>query len=375
MTIYYKIINKEMLKNEYSNIPLSIENKLEKKLHNRKNHPIEIIKNNIYKYFESLTEYNFSYFDNLSEIVSIEDNFDKLLIPKDHPARKKSDSYYVNENYVLRTHTSAHQNELLSKGFTQFIVTGDVYRKDEIDSHHYPIFHQMELLSIIDDNKDPEVELKKILSGLVEYLFPNCEYRYNNDYFPFTHPSYEIEVKYMNKWMEILGCGVVQPKILENNNIFNKKAIAFGLGLDRLAMIFSEIPDIRYLWSEDEKFINQYVDGKLNKFKPFSKLQPLYKDVSFYINYDEIIDNKWVLENDFFELIRDSADDLLEEVRIFDTFDNKKNNKKSHTYRLKYSPNDPKYNDPGKFNDISNDIQSQLLENIKNKLKTITPRF
>ena len=134
------------MNNTFNNIPSSIEQKINRKLHNLKNHPIEIIKNIIYKYLTNIRQ--FDIFDNLDPFVSIEDNFDKLLIPKNHPARSKSDTYYQNENIVLRTHTSAHQNELLSKGHLNFLVSGDVYRKDEIDSHHYPIFHQMECVMV-----------------------------------------------------------------------------------------------------------------------------------------------------------------------------------------------------------------------------------
>ena len=354
-------------KTDYSNIPQSIEDKLNRKLHNQKNHPIEIIKNHIYNYFNSLTNYKFETFDDLNSIVSIKDNFDNLLIPMEHPARSKSDTYYLNENYVLRTHTSAHQNELLTKGLKSFLVTGDVYRKDEIDACHYPIFHQMEMLTLIDDNLDPEDEIKSLLKGLVEYLFPNCEYRFNDDYFPFTHPSFEIEVKYNNKWMEILGCGVVHPKILENNGILNQKAIACGFGLDRLVMIFSNIPDIRYLWSTHEKFLNQYANGKLNTFQTYSILPSQTRDISFYISNLE--GDKWLDENDFFELVRDNTNDMTEEVKLIDCFYNKKLGKYSRTYRLTYSSNDPDLKDGGEFYDMINKIQNILRDKLANSMK------
>ncbi len=312
----------EMNKTEYSNIPAFIEDKMQRKLHNQKNHPIEIIKNQVYEYFNKLDKYKFSMFDDLDPIVSVEDNFDKLLIPKNHVARSKSDTYYVNETQVLRTHTSAHQNELLNKGFSSFLVTGDVYRKDEIDAHHYPIFHQMEMLTLIDELCVAELELKTILSGLVNHLFPNCKYRFNPDYFPFTNPSYEIEVEYRGKWMEILGCGIVQPEILNNNGLINCRAIAAGFGIDRLAMIFADIHDIRYLWSTHERFLNQFVNGKLNKFHPFSILPNQERDISFYVLKEslEIGENnkqtKWLDENDFFEIIRNNVGDNIENVKI-----------------------------------------------------------
>ena len=364
-----------MERNWYCNIPDSIDKKLSRKLHLQKNHPIEIMKRKIYDYFLNLSGKSFQVFDDLSQIVSIEDNFDKLLIPQDHPSRSKSDTYYINQNYVLRTHTSCHQNELLSQGVTSFLVTGDVYRKDEIDSKHYPVFHQMEIVSLVEDGQNPEEELKRLLSGLVEHLFPGCEYRFNSDYFPFTDPSFEIEVLFRGKWLEILGCGVMQPKILEGNGIQNRKGIACGLGLERLVMIMTDIPDIRYLWSTHERFLNQYSDGKLNKFIHYSELPSQNRDISFYVSKEELeIDDchnqkKWFLENDFFEILRDNSGELMEEVALSDSFYNKKLNKYSRTYRLTYSPNDPSMKDPGEFFKMVNDIQDRIRDIVNNKMR------
>lgn len=362
-------------KTAYCNIPQSIEDKLSRKLHNHKNHPIEIIKNHIYKYFAELEKYRFKMFDDLNPVVSIEANFDSLLIPADHPARSKSDTYYVNEFEVLRTHTSAHQNELLKSGYTSFLVTGDVYRKDEIDTRHYPVFHQMEMLTLVDDKFDAEDELKQILSGLVNYLFPGCEYRFNSDYFPFTHPSFEIEVKYMDKWLEILGCGVVHPKILENNGQQGKKAIAAGFGLDRLVMIFCGIADIRYIWSTHERFLNQFASGKLVTFQPYSELPSLTKDLSFYVPEDKLVigedgstQEKWLDENDFFELAREYSGDMMEEVRLIDTFHNKKIKKYSRTYRFTYSPNAPNIKNGSEFLEIINRMQDTVRTKLQSEI-------
>lgn len=359
-------------RNQFCNIPKSIDDKITRKLHLQKNHPIEIIKNQIYAYFKKTG--NYEMFDDLDSVVTVEDNFDKLLIPENHPSRKKTDTYYINEKYVLRTHTSAHQNELLKQGHTNFLVVGDVFRKDEIDSRHFPVFHQLELVSIIEDDKDPSDELKKVLSGLIEHLFPKCEYRFNEDYFPFTHPSYEIEVKYNNNWLEILGCGVMQPKILENNGIINKKGIACGMGLERLVMIMCGINDIRYLWSVHDKFINQFSNGKLNQFQPYSELPNQTRDISFYIHdkdlevIDKFKNTKWNYENDFFEILRDNSHDMMEEVKLIDSFYNKKSNKYSKTYRLLYSPNDPELKDPGMFFDMINNIQNNIRKQLTEKL-------
>jgi phenylalanyl-tRNA synthetase alpha chain len=332
-----------------SNIPQSIKSKIGKNLHNRKNHPVEIIKQIIYKYFDSLEKYKFQKYDNLQPYVSLEHNFDKLLIPKNHPSRSKSDTYYANDNTVLRTHTSAHQNELLSKDITSFLVTGDVYRKDEIDKSHYPVFHQMEGVSIVDDDVNVEEELKNIMSGLIKSLFPGKKYIVRDHHFPFTTPSFEIDVDMGNKLLEVLGCGVVHTEIMKNNNLENKKAFAFGLGLDRLAMVLFEIPDIRYLWLDNPKFLSQFESGKIVKFTPFSNLDKICKDISFYVDNNDLVENKdnndpdskdliWTKENTFFDLLRSIADDSLENVDRFDTFYNKKKDKTSFSYRMTISP-------------------------------------
>lgn len=217
-------------------------------------------------------------------------------------------------------------------------MTGDVYRKDEIDARHYPIFHQMEGVCLTDNN--PEEELKKVLSGLVEYLFPGKEYRFGNDYFPFTDPSFEIEVLFGDRWLEILGCGVIHHKILERLNI-KQKGWAFGLGLERFAMILFDIPDIRLFWSNDKRFINQFKDEKIVTFKPYSKIEPLTKDISFWINENEIKQPfEWLKINDFYEQVREICGDSIESVSILDQFYHEKHKKYSMTFRLVISSYD-----------------------------------
>ncbi len=312
-----------------NNIPESISVKLDRGLHNQSNHPIKIIKDKIYEYFKSInTNNDLKMFDDLKSIVNIENNFDLLLIPKEHPSRSLSDTYYYSETQVLRTHTSAHQNDLLKDGHKHFLVTGDVYRRDAIDKTHYPVFHQMEGVKIVEDGVDAVEDLKKVLSGLIEFLFPGCEYRFNSDYFPFTDPSFEVEVKYEDRWMEVLGCGKIQQQILNNCGLENSVGWAFGLGLERLAMVFFTIPDIRYFWSTDERFLNQFEDGKISVFEPYSKYPSVFRDYAFWV------DPSFFEENGFFELIRNIGGDLVENVTLIDEFTNSKTQKQSRCYRI-----------------------------------------
>jgi phenylalanyl-tRNA synthetase alpha chain len=282
------------------NIPASVLEKTSRKLHLQKNHPISIISKMVIGYFNSLENRSFEVFDDFSPIVTTEANFDRLLIPKNHPARSISDSYYFDEHTLLRTHTSAHQAELIEKQHNSFLAIGDVYRKDEIDRSHYPVFHQIEGVHIFNDiltEKEMSDDLINVLIGLCNTLFLDCPTRVNEDYFPFTNPSFEIEVLYNGEWLEILGCGIIQPKIIEscvhkNKSLFSsdpnntnvlKKGWAFGIGLDRLAMTLFKIPDIRLLWVTDSKFTSQFNEGSVTEFKSYSTLDPISKDISFWI--------------------------------------------------------------------------------------------
>jgi phenylalanyl-tRNA synthetase alpha chain len=130
-------------------------------------------------------------------------------------------------------------------------------------------------------------DLKSILSQLAHHLFGEVPMRWNDEYFPFTEPSYELEVFFQGKWMEVLGCGVIHHEVMSNSQRPNDVGWAFGLGLERLAMILFDIPDIRLFWSNDERFLNQFRNINNTalgiKFIPYSKFPPCYKDVSFWL--------------------------------------------------------------------------------------------
>jgi phenylalanyl-tRNA synthetase alpha chain len=319
------------------NITSAIADRIGVNLHQRDNHPLNIIHRQICDYWGD----SFTVFDDLSPIVSTTNAFDLLRIPADHVSRGVSDTYYVDATSVLRPHTSAHQVELLRRGpdMKRFLVTGDVYRRDEIDRSHYPVFHQMEGVKLLDDldpsltveeaNQVIEKDLKSGLEGLASHLFGPVEMRWADEYFPFTHPSFELEILYDNEWMEVLGCGVIHPDILANAGRPNDRGWAFGLGLERLAMILFGIPDIRLFWSTDQRFHQQFRSGKIIKFQPYSKYPPCLKDMSFWLGDQFHV-------NDLNEIVRSVAGDLVEEVKLIDAFTHPKTGRTSQCYRIVY---------------------------------------
>jgi len=332
----------------FNNVSESIFDKFGKNHHQNPDHPLGIIKEAIHLYFdEGHNDGDYTKFDDLKPIVSTTMNFDEMLVPKDHISRNPNDTYYINEKTVLRCHTSAHQASILREGFRKFLVTGDVYRRDSIDATHYPAFHQMEGVRVFEKaeweaagctgTELAEKELKRALSGLAQHLFGDVEMRWVDAYFPFTEPSFELEIFFKGEWLEVLGCGVMQQAILEGADLGESKAWAFGLGLERLAMVLFDIPDIRLFWTDDERFTSQFKagcfkqGGSAQKFASFSKFPPCLKDVSFWLK-----DAEANIENDLCEVVRNIGGDLVEAVTLIDDFTNKKNGKRSNCFRITY---------------------------------------
>ena len=144
-----QLFDKVYSRDSMTNVTTNILSKIGRKLHLCKNHPISILREKIQEhvYADYRTRWGgpmFTMVDYLSPVVTVEQNFDSLLVPKDHVSRARNDNYYINSEYLLRAHTSAHQRDLIKTGLDAFLVTGDVYRRDEIDMCHYPVFHQME---------------------------------------------------------------------------------------------------------------------------------------------------------------------------------------------------------------------------------------
>ena len=197
------------------------------------------------------------------EIESEEFNFDMLNIEKSHPARQMHDTFYTNnKSNVLRTHTSPVQIRAMLENSPPlaFISAGKVYRKDD-DSTHLPMFHQVEGIYI---NKNVTFSnLKDLIYKIIFSLFgESAKIRFRPSYFPFTEPSAEVDILFegSHKWLEVLGCGVVNPKVLENCNIDSSKysGCAFGLGIETIAMLKYGIKDIRDIYKSNLDFLKQF---------------------------------------------------------------------------------------------------------------------
>ena len=257
----------EKLKNESVDVTLPHNEEVTGKIH-----PIS---QTIFSIIEIFGNLNYSV-EAGPDIESDFNNFSALNIPPHHPAREMQDTFYVNnpkgEDNVLRTHTSPVQvrTMLKSKPPIKIIVPGRTYRSDS-DSTHTPMFHQVEGLLV---NKDATMaDLKSTLILFLKEFFEidNLKYRFRPSYFPFTEPSAEMDVAYSKKnnvlkigegddWLEILGCGMVNPKVLENCNIDSSvyQGFAFGMGIERLSMLKYGITDMRGLFDLNLKWLDHY---------------------------------------------------------------------------------------------------------------------
>jgi phenylalanyl-tRNA synthetase alpha chain len=286
----------------------------------------------------------------IPRIISTELNFDLLGFPKTHQGRNSSDTYYVTQTDVLRTQTTTmwsyylRDPDIISKleenGSVRAICHGNVYRKDEIDRSHYPVFHQIDGLCITsrDIKEYTTDDLAQILIEIAQSIFGlDVHYQIESDTFPFTDPSIQLHIYWNEQWLEIVGAGLVNKNVLSLLGIDPAKynGWAFGFGLDRIAMIKMNIPDIRLLWSTDERITKQFT-GLDSKYTPVSKYPSTDRDISIIVRKDVAI-------NDLFGAMRDcgfnNKEDLIEEVSLLDTFENEikfGNGYISYTFRIRY---------------------------------------
>ena len=290
----------------------------------------------------------------------------------------------------------------ISDGFT---ISADVYRRDAIDRSHYPVFHQMEGARMWDQQKLPSdnlsqairadvtsisshnlivedpnptvhprrnplqashsieiveaaaLHLKRSLEDVVGTIFSATlasqstgtdltasqpiQVRWVEAYFPFTSPSWELEVFWQGNWLEVLGCGIVKQAILDNAMVPHKIGWAFGVGLERLAMLLYEIPDIRLFWSQDVRFLGQFTETQpISRFVPFSKYPGCSRDVAFWVRGTNTSAGGALQqefhENDVMEIVRNVGGDLVEHVQLIDEFKHPDTGRKSYCYGINY---------------------------------------
>ncbi|KAL2185488.1 mitochondrial phenylalanyl-tRNA synthetase-like protein [Thermothelomyces heterothallicus CBS 203.75] len=425
-----EINGKKYTTDSWFNVSSTVLSLTSRKLHLQKDHPVAITRKIIESVFPGPT---YRYYNDFDPVVSTYENFDSLGFPPDHPGRARTDTYYINKDTLLRTHTSAHEAELFRASASGgYLISADVYRRDEVDRSHYPVFHQMEGARVWDRNEVPNgdlaaavladlerlpkhnmtvedpnppfhpernplqaeyhteaeaaavaAHLKRSLELMVNEIFSRARaaaaaaaaaeaaagggakkgkpatppsdgsaddeplrVRWVEAYFPFTSPSWELEVFYQGDWLEVLGCGVSKQELHVQAGRPSQMGWAFGIGLERIAMLLFKIPDIRLFWSRDERFLSQFRGveddpARIRPFVPFSKHPACYKDVSFWLkgasaaggNLGGAVD--WH-ENDLMEVVRDAAGDCVEDVRLVDEFTHPKTGRRSLCYRINY---------------------------------------
>ncbi|MDY4949520.1 MAG: phenylalanine--tRNA ligase subunit alpha [Clostridium cadaveris] len=234
-----------------------------------KRHPLEITLNRMKEIF---IEMGFS-IEEGPEVELDHYNFEALNIPKNHPARSEQDTFYINDDVVLRTQTSPVQARVMEKQTPpiKMISPGKVYRSDDLDATHSPIFYQMEGLVI--DKGVTFADLKGTLELFAKKMFgDHVKTKFRPHHFPFTEPSAEMDATCFvcngegcrvckgSGWIEFIGCGMVHPQVLRNCGIDPEvySGFAFGFGVDRITMLNYEIDDIRQLYESDMRFLNQF---------------------------------------------------------------------------------------------------------------------
>ncbi|OAF69914.1 Phenylalanyl-tRNA synthetase [Intoshia linei] len=301
-------------------------------------------------------------------------------------------------NY-LEKHTTIHDIGLLKLGLDSIITVGNCFRRDTIDKHHFPVFTQLDVIhsqnkfqvaqnlnksepieivnekanfeNAVDNNKYyteralhlVEKEMKQNLESLIQSILGlEFKIRWVDAFFPFTEPSWEMEILPPNmkdeekNWIELLGCGIFKNSLLARAGVPSSIALAFGIGLDRLAMLKYSVPDIRMLWSTEERFYKQFQVENAT-FKPLSIQPLLINDISFWLDASTQFHN-----HDFYDMLRDIANDVVEDVRLIDTFHQNKqdSNLTSRCYRISYRH----YQKP-----LSNNEVAVFNDRLKSELK------
>lgn len=234
----------ELCNNKFRKVKLNFDPSLPVYVSRGIPHPVSVTINRIK---EILVNWGFSYGES-PEIESTNRCFDLLNIAETHPCRDEFQSFILSENKVLRPHTSPFQTYVLNKPGKYFTI-GKTYRRDHLDKTHSPMFHQLEVISTINGNL---MDLQKFIENfLLAFFGTNIRFRLRPSYFPFTEPSFEGDVWFNDSWMEIFGCGIINPNVFKLCNYKPLVGYAIGFGVERLAMQKYEIVDLRDLYSEN----------------------------------------------------------------------------------------------------------------------------
>ncbi|MDC0838665.1 phenylalanine--tRNA ligase subunit alpha, partial [Limnoraphis robusta] len=187
-------------------------------------------------------------------------NFEALNTPPDHPARDMQDTFYLPDGNLLRTHTSSVQIRYMEQHQPpiRIVAPGRVYRRDTVDATHAAVFHQLELLAIGENLRF--TDLKGTIKEFLGQMFGDLPIRFRASYFPFTEPSAEVDLEWQGKWLEVLGCGMVDPNVLEAVGYDPQKYTGFaaGFGVERFAMVLHQLDDIRRVYASDLRFLRQF---------------------------------------------------------------------------------------------------------------------
>jgi phenylalanyl-tRNA synthetase alpha chain len=187
-------------------------------------------------------------------------NFEALNTPADHPARDMQDTFYLPDGNLLRTHTSSVQIRYMENNEPPIRVAapGRVYRRDTVDATHSAVFHQIEILAV--DEGLTFTDLKGTIKVFLQEMFGDLPIRFRPSFFPFTEPSAEVDVQWRGRWLEVLGCGMVDPNVLKavgyDPEVYT--GFAAGFGVERFAMVLHQIDDIRRLYASDLRFLRQF---------------------------------------------------------------------------------------------------------------------
>ena len=187
-------------------------------------------------------------------------NFEALNTPPDHPARDMQDTFYLPDGNLLRTHTSSVQIRFMEaeEPPIRIIAPGRVYRRDNVDATHAAVFHQLELLAV--DEGLTFTDLKGTIKEFLQQMFGELPIRFRASYFPFTEPSAEVDLQWNGRWLEVMGCGMVDPNVLKavgyDPEVYT--GFAAGFGVERFAMVLHQLDDIRRVYTSDLRFLRQF---------------------------------------------------------------------------------------------------------------------